>query len=606
MAKTKSRNFAIAFNKNTRTYTLTRRNRPYRKRIPYGMMNFVTVRRDDCYYVDKTDFIEAIEESNKFFFFIRPRRFGKSLTLSMLKQYYDVNMADRFEELFGGLYIGENPTPEHNTYLIISLNFAVVDANLENYKKSLDAHCNTEFNFFCDVYAQYLPTGIKEEMNKKDGAAEQLDYLCKECKKSGQKVYLFIDEYDHFTNTILAEPECLNSYKAETHGTGYLRKFFDTIKSATDNTLERVFVTGVSPVTMDDLTSGFNIGTNYSLSYEFNEMTGFTEEEVRNMLAYYTDTLNLHTYTVDELIKLMKPWYDNYCFAKAAYGKTTMYNSNMVLYFIDNYIRNRGAIPENMIEENIRLDYNKLRMLIRKDKEFAHDASVIQQLVEDGFVTGDLKTGFPAETIADPDNFVSLLYYFGMVTIDGQHKGKTKFVIPNEVVREQIFRYLLDTYKENDLDYNAYEKGNLESELAYEAKWKPYFQYIADRLHTYSSQRDHQKGEYFVHGFTLAMTCDNKFYRPISEQDTQEGYADIFLCPLIDNFPDMLHSYIVELKYAKAKDTDAHVQQLYQDALTQVNRYAQSEVVTSAVKTTQLHKIIVVYKGTEMVVCEEV
>lgn len=541
-----------------------------------------------------------------FFFFIRPRRFGKSLTLSMLKQYYDVNMADRFEELFGGLYIGENPTPEHNTYLIISLNFAVVDANLENYKKSLDAHCNTEFNFFCDVYSQYLPAGIKEEMNKKDGAAEQLDYLCKECKKSGQKVYLFIDEYDHFTNTILAEPECLNSYKAETHGTGYLRKFFDTIKSATDNTLERVFVTGVSPVTMDDLTSGFNIGTNYSLSYEFNEMTGFTEEEVRDMLTYYTDTLNLHTYTVDELIKLMKPWYDNYCFAKAAYGKTTMYNSNMVLYFIDNYIRNCGAIPENMIEENIRLDYNKLRMLIRKDKEFAHDASVIQQLVEDGFVTGDLKTGFPAETIADPDNFVSLLYYFGMVTIDGQHKGKTKFVIPNEVVREQIFRYLLDTYKENNLEYNAYEKGNLESELAYEAKWKPYFQYIADRLHTYSSQRDHQKGEYFVHGFTLAMTCDNKFYRPISEQDTQEGYADIFLCPLVDNFPDMLHSYIVELKYAKAKDTDAHVQQLYQDALTQVNRYAQSEVVTSAIKNTQLHKIIVVYKGTEMVVCEEV
>ncbi len=585
---------------------LANNKRIYRKRIPYGMMNFVTVRRDDCYYVDKTDFIETIEESNKFFFFIRPRRFGKSLTLSMLKQYYDVNMADRFEELFGGLYIGENPTPEHNTYLIISLNFAVVDANLENYKKSLDAHCNTEFNFFCDVYSQYLPAGIKEEMNKKDGAAEQLDYLCKECKKSGQKVYLFIDEYDHFTNTILAEPECLNSYKAETHGTGYLRKFFDTIKSATDNTLERVFVTGVSPVTMDDLTSGFNIGTNYSLSYEFNEMTGFTEEEVRDMLTYYTDTLNLHTYTVDELIKLMKPWYDNYCFAKAAYGKTTMYNSNMVLYFIDNYIRNCGAIPENMIEENIRLDYNKLRMLIRKDKEFAHDASVIQQLVEDGFVTGDLKTGFPAETIADPDNFVSLLYYFGMVTIDGQHKGKTKFVIPNEVVREQIFRYLLDTYKENDLEYNAYEKGNLESELAYEAKWKPYFQYIADRLHTYSSQRDHQKGEYFVHGFTLAMTCDNKFYRPISEQDTQEGYADIFLCPLIDNFPDMLHSYIVELKYAKAKDTDAHVQQLYQDAITQVNRYAQSEVVTSAVKNTQLHKIIVVYKGTEMVVCEEV
>ena len=324
------------------------------------------------------------------------------------------------------------------------------------------------------------------------------------------------------------------------------------------------------------------------------------------MLTYYTDTLNLHNYTVDELIELMKPWYDNYCFAKASYGETTMYNSNMVLYFIDNYIRNRGRVPENMIEENIRLDYNKLRMLIRKDKEFAHDASIIQQLVENGFVAGELKTGFPAEQIGDPDNFVSLLYYFGMVTIAGTHQGKTKFVIPNEVVREQLFRYLLDTYKENDLKYDSYEKGKLESALAYCGEWKPYFEYIADSLHKYSSQRDRQKGEYFVHGFTLAMTCDNKFYRPISEKDTQEGYADIFLCPLVDNFSDMLHSYIVELKYAKSKDTDAHVEQLRQDAIRQVIRYAESEVVTSAIKTTQLHKIIVVYKGTEMVVCEEV
>ena len=427
----------------------------YRKRIPYGIMNFVTVRRDDCYYVDKTDFIEEIERSNMYFFYIRPRRFGKSLTLSMLKQYYDINMADRFEELFGGLYIGENPTPEHNTYLIISLNFAVVDANLENYKKGLDAHCNTEFNYFCDVYAQYLPANIKEEMNRKDGAVEQLDYLCKECKKTGQKVYLFIDEYDHFTNTILAEPDCLNNYQAETHGMGYLRKFFDTIKSATDSTLERVFVTGVSPVTMDDLTSGFNIGTNYSLSYEFNEMTGFTEEEVREMLTYYTETLHLHNYTVDELIDLMKPWYDNYCFAKDSYGETTMYNSNMVLYFIDNYIRNRGRLPKNMIEENIRLDYNKLRMLIRKDKEFAHDASIIQQLVENGFVAGELKTGFPAEQIGDPDNFVSLLYYFGMVTIAGNYQGKTKFVIPNKVARKQLFNFLLANHHAATQDYHS-------------------------------------------------------------------------------------------------------------------------------------------------------
>ena len=578
----------------------------YRKRIPYGIMNFVTVRRDDCYYVDKTDFIEEIERSNMYFFYIRPRRFGKSLTLSMLKQYYDINMADRFEELFGGLYIGENPTPEHNTYLIISLNFAVVDANLENYKKGLDAHCNTEFNYFCDVYAQYLPANIKEEMNRKDGAVEQLDYLCKECKKTGQKVYLFIDEYDHFTNTILAEPDCLNNYQAETHGMGYLRKFFDTIKSATDSTLERVFVTGVSPVTMDDLTSGFNIGTNYSLSYEFNEMTGFTEEEVREMLTYYTETLHLHNYTVDELIDLMKPWYDNYCFAKDSYGETTMYNSNMVLYFIDNYIRNRGRLPKNMIEENIRLDYNKLRMLIRKDKEFAHDASVIQTLVSQGLITGELKDSFPAVSITNPDNFVSLLYYFGMLTISGTYKGKTRLTIPNMVVQEQLYTYLLNTYDEADLSFSSYEKSELSSALAYDGDWQSYFGYIADCLHRYASQRDKQKGEAFVHGFTLAMTAQNRFYRPVSEQDTQEGYVDIFLCPMLEIYSDMKHSYIVELKYAKYKDSETRVEELRREAIAQADRYAETETVKRGIGTTRLHKIVVVYKGMEMRVCEEI
>ena len=364
-------------------------------------------------------------------------------------------------------------------------------------------------------------------------------------------------------------------------------------------------MTGVSPVTLDDLTSGFNIGTNYTLSAQFNELTGFTEKEVRDMLEYYSTQYEFN-HTIDELITIMKPWYDNYCFALKKYGKVTMYNSNMVLYFIDNYVNNDCEVPDHMIDENIRTDYNKLRMLIRRDKEFAHDASIIQQLVQQGYITGELKSGFPAELIGNPDNFVSLLFYFGMITINGTREGKTKFIIPNEVVREQLFTYLLDTYKENDLSFDSYEKNELASHLAYRGEWKAYFQYIADSLHKYASQRDHQKGEYFVHGFTLAMTCQNQYYRPISEKDTQEGYADIFLCPLLDIYSDMTHSYIVELKYAKSKDTDAHIQQLFKEAEVQVNRYAQSEVVTSAVKTTQLHKIVVIYRGTEMVVCEEV
>ena len=576
-----------------------------RKRIPYGMMNFIDVREDDCYYVDKTHYIPLIENANKYFFYIRPRRFGKSLTISMLRHYYNILEADKFEKWYGDLYIGKHPTPERNSYLIIYLNFAVVNAELNSYRQSLDAHCNTEFNFFCDVYAQYLPEGIKEEMNKKKGAIEQLDYLYKECIKTNQQIYLFIDEYDHFTNKILSEPSCLEDYKSETHGTGYLRSFFDTVKAGTDSTIKRCFVTGVSPVTMDDLTSGFNIGTNYSLSPEFNEMTGFNEEEVRAMLDYYATTCQFH-HSTDELIEAMKPWYDNYCFAEQSYGGTTMYNSNMVLYFVDNYIRNGGYMPRNMVEENIRVDYNKLRMLIRKDKEFAHDASTIQTLVQQGYVTGELKTGFPAETVAEPDNFISLLFYFGMLTISGTKRGKTLLTIPNQVVREQLYSYLLDTYNEADLRFDNWEKGKLASAMAYRGDWKAYFDYIAECLHRYSSQRDKQKGEAYVHGFTLAMTAQNRFYRPISEQENQEGYADIFMFPLLDIYKDMLHSYIIELKYAKGKDSDEKVEQLRQEAITQANRYAASETVQKAIGTTTLHKIIVVYQGMKMVVCEEV
>ena len=569
------------------------------------MQNFEDVIKEDCYYVDKTPFIEDIEDSNMYFFFLRPRRFGKSLTISMLENYYDINKKDKFDEIFGKLYIGENPTPEHNSYLIIHLNFAIIVGDLNDYKHGMDNYCRTQFNYFVDVYSHLLPEGTKEGLNQQEDAVNQLNYLCTQSKKSGQKIYLFIDEYDHFTNQILAHKEHEQRYRIQTHGEGYLRKFFDTIKGAAGDTLARVFVTGVSPVTMDDLTSGFNIGTNYSLAPEFNEMTGFTEDEVRDMLGYYSSVLPFN-HSVDELIKVMKPWYDNYCFAEEEYGKTTMYNSVMVLNFLDKYIRNNYDIPKNMVESNVRIDYDKVRMLIRHDKEFAHDASIIQQLVTQGFVTGKLVENFPAERINDPDNFLSLLFYFGMVTIDGDYKGVTKFIIPNEVVRDQMYTYLLDTYKENDLTYDNFNKGKLESQLAYDGNYKAYFEFIADSLKRYSSQRDKQKGEAFVHGFTLAMTSQNQFYRPISELDNDGGYADIFLSPLCDIYKDMVDSYIIELKYCKTNTADEQLQVLFKEASAQICRYANSDIVKESVKTTKLHKLVVIYRGAEMVMCEEV
>ena len=259
-----------------------------------------------------------------------------------------------------------------------------------------------------------------------------------------------------------------------------------------------------------------------------------------------------------------------------------------------------------MLEENIRIDYEKLRMLIRKDKEFAHDASIIQALVSEGYVTGELKEGFPAEDIANNNNFLSLLYYFGMVTIGGMHKGDTKFVIPNEVVREQIFSYLLDTYKENDLAYDSYDIRKKEQNMAYDGEFKPFFQFIADCIYTFASQRDRQKGEAFVHGFTLALTSQCRFYRPISELDNQNGYADVFLRPRCEIYKDMEHSYIIELKYLKSQASKAEVEAAVSQAEAQVCRYAETVNVNDNIGHTTLHKVYVVYSGVEMVACNAI
>ena len=259
-----------------------------------------------------------------------------------------------------------------------------------------------------------------------------------------------------------------------------------------------------------------------------------------------------------------------------------------------------------MVETNVRIDYDKIRMLIRHDKEFSNDASIIQELVTKGFVTGKLVENFPAERINDPDNFLSLLFYFGMVTIGGTFKGDIKFVIPNEVVRDQIYTYLLDTYKESNLTFEAYSKNKLECGLAYDGDYKPYFEYIADCLKRFSSQRDKQKGEAYVHGFTLAMTSQCSFYRPISELDNDGGYADIFLSPLCDIYKDMTDSYIIELKYCNSGTSDRQMKKLFDEAAAQVCRYADSDIVRESVKTTKLHRLVVLYRGTEMAKCEEI
>ena len=584
------------------------------KRIPYGMMNWEAVRLDNYYYVDKTRFIPEIEAANRYFFFIRPRRFGKSLMLDMLMDYYDVKKAPLFDRLFGDLWIGQHPTEMHNRYLVLLLDFSMISGGMDLYEESMNNHCLTRMQHFCRVYKDLLPANTLDGLCLQPTAKDMLSYLSIMAQEAGQQIYLFIDEYDHFTNDILADPATERAYKKQTHGTGAMRQFFNVMKGGTRGAISRAFITGVSPVTMDDLTSGFNIGTNYTIQPEFNAMLGFTEEEVREMLNYYRQHYTFR-HTTDELIELMKPWYDNYCFAKDCIDESPLYNSDMVLYFVDNYIRRKGRIPDDMLDANIRTDYNKLRMLIRKDQGFEHAASTIQHIVETGGITATLKEHFPSEQITDPDNFVSLLYYFGMLTIAGSTIRGIKFRIPNQVVREQMYGYLIQTYRENDLMVEDSERRAMMADMAIDGEWRPYFEYVAETLRRYSSNRDKQKGEYYVHGFTLAMTCLQNFYLPISEQDAgakgrrgQEvsgGYADIFMQPRLEVYPDLEHSYLLELKYLPSSATDAEVQEAREKAIAQLTRYAQGLNIAGTIGHTQLHCLILLWRGIELVVAEE-
>ncbi len=584
------------------------------KRIPYGMQNWEDVRLSNYYYVDKTRFIPEIEAANNYFFFIRPRRFGKSLLMNMLRQYYDVRKAPLFDRLFGDLWIGQHPTPMHNQYLVLYLNFSLIGGRLDRYEESMNVYCMQEMDDFCHRYADLLPKEALEGLHEKTTAMAMLNHLNIMARRSNQQIYLFIDEYDHFTNDILADPAIEHAYKSQTHGTGALRQFFNVVKGGSDSAIKRAFITGVSPVTMDDLTSGFNIGSNYTTEPEFNAMVGFTESEVREMLDYYRQYYTFQ-HTTDELLEIMKPWYDNYCFAKDCIDESPLYNSDMVLYFVDKYIRRKGRIPDDMLDDNIRTDYNKLRMLIRKDRGFEHDASTIQHIVETGCITAELKSHFPSERITDPDNFVSLLYYFGMLTIVGNSMDGIQFRIPNQVVREQMYGYLTQTYRENELSLDDYQRGKLMVSMARDGDWRTYFEYIAETLQRYSSNRDKQKGEFYVHGFTLAMTCLQKFYLPISEQDAgvksqkgQEvsgGYADIYMQPRLENYPDLAHSYLLELKYLPSSATDTEVEAARHTAIAQLTRYAQGINIAGTKGHTQLHRLILLWRGMELAVSEE-
>lgn len=574
------------------------------KKLPYGLSDFPRLISEDYYYVDKTRYIELLENQPNYLFLLRPRRFGKSLFLAMLETYYSVDYADRFEELFGELYIGKHATKAHNKYLVLRFNFSIVSSNPDEMEQSFKTYCSSTITRFVKKYEYLLGNEIWSELSFfNDSPGLMLDALARYISDNNcPHIYLLIDEYDNFTNTLLATYGT-ERYRKTTHGEGFIREFFNVIKAATtgpDAAIDRLFITGVSPVTMDDVTSGFNIGTNISMKPEFNSIIGFSTEEVRQMISYYKSEGALpEEVTVDDLLEEMRPWYDNYCFSEDM-SDEHMFNSDMTLYFLNEYMQ-RHKPPKMMVDTNIRTDYNKLRHLVQIDKRLGVNTSVIQQLVVEGKVTANIAQSFPAERMVDTENFKSLLFYFGMLSIQGTDFGSPILGIPNLTVREQLYTYLIEAYRNASVfDMDMSQLSMLVKGMALQGDWQPVFQYFAKELERQSAIREFIEGEAHIKGFLLAYLGLTKGYIIFPEHESSKGYADFYMMPDLVRQPEIAYSYIVEVKYARRNATDVEIASLKAQAAEQLHQYAADEKVQKTKGNTELRLITLIFRGWEL------
>ena len=571
------------------------------KRMPYGIADFKQIRNENLYFVDKTMFFEKMERAGNFLFLVRPRRFGKSLFLDMLETYYDINEKDNFQELFKGLYVADHPTPEQGEFQVLHLDFSLVGSDLDNLYENFNTYCGQVMDSFIDNYQRYYNPQIVEKVHSEKTAAGKLNIVRLEAKKAQLKLYLIVDEYDNFTNNVL-NVKGQQAYHELTHGTGFYRDLFKLFKPM----FYRIIMLGVSPITLDDLTSGYNIALNMSLDARFNQMLGFSEKDVREMIRYYKAVGAIgDDKTEDDIINDIKPWYDNYCFSKRSFPtEPKMFNCDMVCYYMSTLV-DTGYRPDNLVDPNTMTDYGKLKRLIEIDNMEEHRLHVIHEIAEKGFIYGTLVSHFPAERIMDYDNFVSLLYYYGMLTIGGVRGESLKLIIPNNNVRIQYYQYMLDEYQTihalpvADLR-NAYDSAALDGD------WRPLIEFICKAYHDTTAVRQLIEGERNLQGFMNAYLTLTNYYQVAPEMEFSHGYCDFFLLPNYLTYPMVAHSYILELKYLKTEATEAEATKQWEEAVEQIKGYAADKKLRSMLHGTQLHAIVIQIKGYDLVRFDEV
>ncbi len=417
------------------------------RKIPYGISNFAEIPKRDYFFVDKTPYLAKLEDlGEKYIFFLRPRRFGKSLWISILQHYYGVQYKDRFTDLFGRYYIGKNPTENANAYLILRFDFSGIDTSTadKTYKGFL-RKVKSGVSGFLGLYSPYFTieerTKILENDNPEGVMSALFDVLT--LANPENLIYLLIDEYDHFANELLALN--LKHFREIMGRNGWVRKFYETIKTATgEGVVGRLFVTGVSPATLDSMTSGFNISSSLTRDPNFHEMLGFREDEVEMLLK----NIEIPAEKMAETLAEMRVWYDG--FKMTIKAKRHIYNSDMVLFFAKEYL-SEGEFPTKMLDDNIATDYGKIRAIFQIEHQEHKRVGILKELVETGSIISPIVSRFNFEMDFEQQDFISLLFYMGMLSIESEEFGRSQLKMPNYVMKELYYQYFYQLLRESEL-----------------------------------------------------------------------------------------------------------------------------------------------------------
>jgi len=541
-------------------------------KIPYGISNYATLIREGNHYVDRTPYIEELENFNApYLFFVRPRRFGKSLFISTLEHYYGIEYKESFNELFGNQYIGQHPTKSANQYLVLVFDFSRIDtSSFENTQRSFLNSVRNTCKLFLGKYADFFDEQDIEETIAHTYPAEVIQHLMTvvKIKAPEHNIYLLIDEYDHFANEILAFR--FNDFNNMVGTNGFVRKFYESLKTATrDGVIDRLFVTGVSPITLDSLTSGFNISTNISLEEDFNAMMGFKEAEVKTILK----GIEVPDEDLEEVQSKIKKWYNGYLFSK--YAEERIYNSDMVLYFALHYGRKK-RYPDELLDPNIVSDYTKVQRLFNIQNKEEEHLTYLKELLKTGTIESKLIREFDLARRFEKFDFISLLYYMGILTISEGGLDDLVFKMPNFVIQQLYYQYfhqiILQESNLKGYQTNVHQKIKT---LALHNDIQPLVKYT-EAILTELSSRDKMSFDekYIKIIFTSAFytsgiyTIHNEF--EVKRSKTEKGYVDILLVTRPPHKPK--YQFVIELKYLK-KATAAKAETVRKEAVLQLKNY---------------------------------